>query len=292
MSDRLKPQVAQTAFRGLLSLIFLVAGFQHLLNPDHVALRISKTPLADLLVAIMPLNLHAFLAGIGLVAGGLGLLFGSKTRLSALVLMSILIPITITVQTDSAETLGPLFKNIAIFGGLIHFAYFGIGQGLGVDRISLNGKPMSLYFSTAKIAVVAVIAGLLTSSLRPEDAAEAASQKSDAKDVVILVQKEKHVQVAIETLIQGQSKGSHPRVRRGTVLVCGKEGVGSLTDESKSKEQVQKADKAGLQVVACGLSLKEAGLSRESLLSGVSIVENGLWEMIRLQSSGYVSVEL
>lgn len=292
MTDERKSQVVQTIFRGLLSLIFLVAGFQHLLNPNHVALRISKTSWADILTIVMPLNLHAFLAGVVLVVGGLGLLFGSKTRISALALVSVLIPITITVQTDSAETLGPLFKNIAILGGLIYFAYFGIGQGFGVDRLVLKGKPVSLYFSAAKIAVVAIFAGLLTPSLFHADLAEAATQKSNAKDVVILVQKERHMQVAIETLIQGQSKDSNPQVRRGTILVCGKEGVAALTNESKSKEQIQKAHKAKLKIVACGLSLKEAGLPRENLLSEIDVVENGLWEVIRLQSLGYVSVEL
>lgn len=206
--------------------------------------------------------------------------------------MAILIPITITIQTESAETLGPLFKNIAIFGGLIYFAQFGIGQGFGMDRISVKGRPVSLYFSAAKVALVAIFAGLLTPSLFHADVVEAASQKSNAKDVVILVQKERHMQVAIETMIQGQSKDSNPQVRHGTIIVCGKEGVAALTKESKSKEQIQKGDKAGLKIIACGLSLKEAGLQRKDLLSDVDVVENGLWEMIRLQSSGYVSVAL
>lgn len=292
MYEDKRSQIALTAFRVLLSLIFLVAGFQHLLNPNHVAIRISKTSWAEFLAVLMPLNIHAFMAGVVLVIGGLGLFFGSKTRLSALTLMAVLIPITITVQTDSADTLGPLFKNIAIFGGLIYFAQFGIGQGFGIDRISFQGKPMALYFAATKIFVVAIFSGLLAPSLFHSDLAGAATQGVNEKDVAILVQKERHMQVAIATLIQGQSKGSNPHVRQGTIVVCGKEGVAALKKDSKSKEQIQNGKSAGLKIVACGLSLKEAGLKSEDLLGNIDVIENGLWEMIRLQSSGYISIEL
>lgn len=43
--------MVQTVFRGLLSLIFLVAGAQHLLQPNHIAHRLSQTSWADLLAA-------------------------------------------------------------------------------------------------------------------------------------------------------------------------------------------------------------------------------------------------
>ncbi len=296
MRDQTKSEIVQTVFRGLLSLIFLVAGIQHLLNPDHVALRISKTSWAEPLMAIMPLNIHAFLAGIVLVLGGLGLFFGSKTRLSALGLMAVLIPITVTVQTDSAETLGPLFKNIAIFGALVYFAHFGIGQGFGIDRISLKGRPVSSYFSIVKILFVTVFVGFLAPSLFYAGASEAVIKKSDKKpvgqDIVILVQKRRHLEVAIETLRQGQSADQNPRVRNGAIIVCGKEAMSALTKNSQSEEKVKQGHQAGLKIIACGLSLKEAGLNRENLLNEIAVVENGLWEVIRLQSSGYVSVEL
>lgn len=56
--------------------------------------------------------------GAVLLAGGFSLLLGIKPRWSALALMGVLIPITLTTQL-SLETMGPLFKNVAIMGGLI-----------------------------------------------------------------------------------------------------------------------------------------------------------------------------
>ena len=72
------------------------------------------------------------LAGVGLVAGGLALFAGFQTRLAALGLIAILVPITLTVQM-TPEALGPLFKNVAILGGLIFFAAH------GSDAFSVDG---------------------------------------------------------------------------------------------------------------------------------------------------------
>lgn len=48
-------------------------------------------------------------------------LMGIFTRWSALVLFLVLIPITITVQLGNGIFHGPLWKNVALFGGLLFF---------------------------------------------------------------------------------------------------------------------------------------------------------------------------
>ena len=63
-----------------------------------------------------------------LVAGGLCLLVGFQTRLAALALGAVLIPISVIVHlAPGPEHVGPLFKNIALLGGLLHFAVRGPG---------------------------------------------------------------------------------------------------------------------------------------------------------------------
>lgn len=52
---------------------------------------------------------------------GFSLLVGYKTKWAAIVLAAVIIPITLTVQVGQIHTLGPLFKNIAILGGLLFF---------------------------------------------------------------------------------------------------------------------------------------------------------------------------
>lgn len=116
-----RPQASEAIFRVLLSTIFLVAGFNHLIAPEKVATRLINAPFGYLATQFASAELLVVLAGIALVIGGIGLVSGTFTRTSAAGLILVLIPITITVQISPA-TLGPLFKNVAILGGLIYFA--------------------------------------------------------------------------------------------------------------------------------------------------------------------------
>ena len=59
--------------------------------------------------------------------GGLALALGWWARPAAWGLFAILIPITITTHVGDPGHVGPLFKNVALMGGLIHFGVRGPG---------------------------------------------------------------------------------------------------------------------------------------------------------------------
>ena len=121
------PQPGATAlFRGMLSLIFLVAGTGHLLNTGHIVERLLGAKYGFLATAVAPARPLVLLAGAALLIGGAGLLLGYRTRWAAILLILVVIPITITIQIGRS-TLGPLFKNVAIMGGLLFFATHGAG---------------------------------------------------------------------------------------------------------------------------------------------------------------------
>lgn len=54
-----------------------------------------------------------------MLIAGLAFILGFYTRYAAIILALVLLPITLSVQVGQIETLGPLFKNIAIMGGLL-----------------------------------------------------------------------------------------------------------------------------------------------------------------------------
>jgi putative oxidoreductase len=108
-------------FRVLLSGIFISAGITHLIHPDQVTSRIPKATFDLLSSYFGDPHFLGVLSGYALLFGGLAFLMGVFTRWSALVLFLVLIPITISVQLGNGLFHGPLWKNVALFGGLIFF---------------------------------------------------------------------------------------------------------------------------------------------------------------------------
>ncbi|MFV0162633.1 DoxX family protein [Empedobacter falsenii] len=104
-----------------LSGIFIVAGVSHLLNPEGVTQRIQNAPYSGFATLFGDPHLLGILSGYVLLVFSIALLLGVFTRWSAIILFITLIPITITIQMGNGLIHGPLWKNIALFGGLLFF---------------------------------------------------------------------------------------------------------------------------------------------------------------------------
>lgn len=285
-----------TLIRVLFSLIFVAAGFHHLLNTESVSLRLMQLPAADLLSSLAPIEIHVVMAGVVLCLGGLGLLLGFWTRWIALALAAVLIPITLSVQLEGMKTMGPLFKNIALFGGLLYFAAFGT-SGLCLDHWLKGRSQIKMALTSVKLVAMALFVFALTpfpAAQSFEDAVSVShtSVVQTSKPVAVLVKKTQHLKVAIKTLSEGKIGKDGLTVGRAKIIVCGKQGVSAIQSGSALEAPVQAAREAGIQILACGLSLNKAGIGEGELIEGVGVVDNGLWEMIRLKLEGYIGVDL
>ena len=107
--------------RIFLSGIFLVASFNHLINSDKTVARLNQANFKGIAYFFGKPEILVIVSGIVMLIAGGALLLGFKTRYAAFVLALVLLPITLTVQVGQITTLGPLFKNIAIMGGLLFF---------------------------------------------------------------------------------------------------------------------------------------------------------------------------
>lgn len=121
------------AFRVLLSLIFVIGGLGHFVEHRQMLDRMTESPWAKAIVAIGNPSFLLWLSGVVFIVAGLALALGLLTRLSALALFLTLIPITITIHVAPGHA-GPLFKNVAILGALIHFFFRG-GGAFAIDNL-------------------------------------------------------------------------------------------------------------------------------------------------------------
>lgn len=124
-ADRSLTDRADVIFRVLFSLIFVGAGLRHLIGSAEILARLEAAPLSHLATSVAPASLLVAVTGIVLVVAGLGLMLGVWLRAAAVALIVVLVPITVVVDLGHLGALGPLFKNIALLGGLIHFSAHG-----------------------------------------------------------------------------------------------------------------------------------------------------------------------
>lgn len=75
------------------------------------------------------------------------------------------------------------------------------------------------------------------------------------------------------------------------VVVCGK-AVQDLTNKEMMSGFLQKAEKSGVIINACGFSLKKFEVNRSDLPETLRVVENGILHNFELQKKGYLSIEL
>lgn len=124
--------LSDPAFRVLTSLIFIIGGLGHFGRHQMMLDRMEESPWRDTVNAIADPSLLLWLSGAAFVVFGIALALGFMTRLSALVILVTLLPITFFTHVAPDHT-GPLFKNIAIMGVLLLLMAKG-GGAWSLDR--------------------------------------------------------------------------------------------------------------------------------------------------------------
>ena len=119
-------------FRVATSLIFVVGGIGHFAAHDYMLQRMAESPWRDVVSMIGDPSWLLWLSGAVFMIFGITLALGFLTRISALLLLVTLVPVTIAVHVAPGH-MGPLFKNIAIMGALLYFYANGPGR-FAIDR--------------------------------------------------------------------------------------------------------------------------------------------------------------
>ena len=75
------------------------------------------------------------------------------------------------------------------------------------------------------------------------------------------------------------------------VIICGKT-ITDLTDKEMMRKLIDKAEKANVKIVICGLSMKKFGVDQKDIPQKLEVVDNGILHNFQLQKKGYLSVDL
>ena len=131
-----------------------------------------------------------------------------------------------------------------------------------------------------------ILALTFTNSLN----AQTTKQEQHSHNYVVLTKKIPQLQPIIltaEALAEedGESFGDFQ------AIICGKT-VENLTDKEMMKSFIEKAKKAHVKIVVCGLSLKKFKVNKEDIPHELVVVDNGLLHNFQLQKKGYLSIEL
>ena len=121
MSEITVSKKSIVVLRLMLSGIFIVAGSNHVLAPKGVAKRLVASSMYEFFPSLIDPKFLVVASGVTMLIGGFLLVTNQYTRYAAILLLALLIPITISVQLQGFQTMGPLFKNVAIAGALLFF---------------------------------------------------------------------------------------------------------------------------------------------------------------------------
>lgn len=72
------------------------------------------------------------------------------------------------------------------------------------------------------------------------------------------------------------------------VVLCGKK----ITQINKNRDLIKKAQKTGITVTACGMSMNKFSMTKSDLPDSVRVVKNGLIRIYDLQEQGYKTITL
>ncbi len=281
------------ALRVMGSLIFITAAFNHLFQTEQAAARLQKASLGFLATSMASPEFLVLLSGFGLLAGGFLLLAGYQTRLAALLLFFILIPITITMQVGSMATMGPLFKNIAIMGILLFFiangaVYFGLDQYLARRKTALGSSAKGPKMAAAALGFI-LLTGLSVQNIPAlANNPETAVLKKEKMNYAVLISQPDHLKAAVNTA-QTMRKDAQYQTGEFVVMACAK-SVEAFKKGSELKSFFEAGKAAGVTFMVCGMSLEKFKIAEAEILPGAEIVPNGLTYMFDLKAKGFVTV--
>lgn len=140
------------------------------------------------------------------------------------------------------------------------------------------------------LIILLVAAGTFTSTQAQPSASDNTTTAIQADNpnhnYALLVRNFNHLKAAIKTVAMLTEEGR--TVTHFEVVLCGKK----ITQINENRDLVKKAQRTGITVTACGMSMNKFSMKKADLPDGVRVVKNGLIHIFDLQEQGYKTITL
>ena len=140
------------------------------------------------------------------------------------------------------------------------------------------------------LILLALIAPLFTTQMNAQELTIAQVENSIQKDgrYAMLVRNAEHLQAAVKT---GADLIKDNPGLDFQIVVCGAL-VKDIAGNAATRELMDRAEKEGVIILACGISLKKFNIAAADLPRTVQVTENGLLYIFGLQENGYKTITL
>lgn len=118
-----------------------------------------------------------------------------------------------------------------------------------------------------------------------------ADENIEAKNYAILLSQPRHVKGSLNMLNSMKKDKTKLQFNKARVVLYG-DAIHTVKKQSDIIEVIKLAQKNGVEIAVCNQALKRQKVSQEDLLPGIIIVEQAIYEMLRLKTLGYVSIDL
>lgn len=146
--------------------------------------------------------------------------------------------------------------------------------------------------------IIAALLGIVTLGvvLQPKNSYAQGELETGIKEqpgpakIAFLVKDERMLRSSVMSAVE-MLKGQGYPVEKATVVVVGP-ALKLLEKGSDAESQMRKAMQNGLEIDACEVAMSHMDIKPNQLLDGVKPVDNGFFEIFRLQRDGYQTLEL
>lgn len=118
-----------------------------------------------------------------------------------------------------------------------------------------------------------------------------ANETSKEKNYAILLSQSRHVKGTLNMLNSMKKDKTKLQFDKARVVLYS-DAIHTVKKKSEIIKEIKLAQKNGVEIVVCGVALKRQNVSQEDLLPGILIVEQAIYEMLRLKTLGYISIDL